>query len=219
MTKRNTNSPRGFENVTHMRFPGVGPYDIPQIAPMAESCRPERWIGINYLSRFKAPSIRQQLAVHFFLDDYQFSRVWTVPHQYIPALQGFSAVCSPDFSLYADMPLAMQIYNHYRKHWLGAYWQLYGVRVVPAIAWSTPDSYRWCYDGEPTHSTVAVSSVGSMGEKASRLLFISGYHEMVRRLQPAEVLFMGQVPGEVEQLAPITKMDPFTRKFDEMRGK
>ena len=56
--------------------------------------------------------------VHCFVDDYQFVRYWNAPDKYIPKLSKFAAVCAPDFSMYTDMPLAMQIYNHYRKHWL-----------------------------------------------------------------------------------------------------
>ena len=41
----------------------------------------------------------------------QFVRYWNSPDTYIPMLSKFSAICSPDFSTYTDMPLAMQIYN------------------------------------------------------------------------------------------------------------
>ena len=218
MPKHLINGPHSYENMAKMRFPGVGPYNIPQIAPETLFALPDQWIPINYLSQYNRPAALKQLAVHFFTDDYQFTRFWKTPHKYLPRLQSCGVVCSPDFSLYADMPLALQIYNHYRKHWLGAYWQLYGIRVIPTIAWSTPESYSWCFDGEPTNSIVAVSSVGCLANSANRTLFICGYEEMVRRLQPTKVIFMGQVSPEVQLLAPIIPIEPFTKKFDRMRG-
>ncbi|MCD7755750.1 MAG: DUF4417 domain-containing protein, partial [Firmicutes bacterium] len=120
------------------------------------------------------------------------------PDKYIPRLSQFAAVCSPDFSTYTDMPVAMQIYNHYRKHWLAAYWQQYGLAVYPTISWSTPESYAWCFDGEPVGSIVAVSSVGTQANKETKRLFLQGYEEMMKRLDPTFVIFYGNVPEECD---------------------
>lgn len=136
--------------------------------------------------------------IHCFVDDYQFIRYWNQPDRYILTLQKFKAVCSPDFSAYTDMPLAMQIYNHYRKHWLAAYWQMHGIVVYPTISWSTPDSYDWCFDGEPVGGIVAVSSVGTQKSKESKQLFLQGYEEMMKRLAPKWVIFYGKVPIECD---------------------
>ena len=55
-------------------------------------------------------------------------------------LREFRYVLSPDFSTYTEFPKAIQIYNHYRKHWVGAYLQEAGVNVIPTISLSTEDS-------------------------------------------------------------------------------
>lgn len=137
-----------------MNIQGVGMYDIPAIAP-AEYQEAEL-ISFNYAKSCKSPADK---AVHFFVDDYQFNRVWNCADDYISMLRKFKYVCTPDFSLYTDHPRAIQIYNHYRKHWCGAYWQAHGIKVVPTIGWSDEASFAWCFDGEPTDSVVAVSSI------------------------------------------------------------
>lgn len=129
---------------------------------------------------------------------FQFIRYWNTPDKYIPKLRQFRAVCAPDFSTYTDMPMAMQIYNHYRKHWLAAYWQLHGMTVYPTISWSTPESYAWCFDGEPVGGIVAVSSVGTQAGAESKRLFLHGYEEMMKRLSPIWVIFYGKVPEECD---------------------
>ena len=144
---------RNYENVQRMLFDGVGRYDIPEIEPT--QFNNAEFIGFNYAKSAKNP---ENKAVHFFLDDYQFTRVWTEPDRYISMLQRFKYVLTPDFSLYTDFPKSLQIYNHYRKHWLGAYWQMHGINVIPTICWSDRDSFEWCFDGEPTRSVVAVFS-------------------------------------------------------------
>lgn len=102
-----------FENLDKFAFPGVGKYGVPEIAPVTEYPAGE-FIPVNYHYTAKDPESKN---VHFFVDDYQFVRYWNTPDKYIPKLKTFGAVCAPDFSTYTDMPLAMQIYNHYRKHW------------------------------------------------------------------------------------------------------
>lgn len=121
-----------FENLDKFNFSGVGKYEIPQIDPETKYPGGE-FVGMNYALTEKFPESK---IMHCFVDDYQFIRYWNNPDKYLPVLSKFSAVCSPDFSTYTDMPLAMQIYNHYRKHWLAAYWQLNGITVYPTISWS-----------------------------------------------------------------------------------
>lgn len=187
---------------------GVGVYQIPQIqATHYNSCE---FIGFNYA---RSEKDKNNKGVHFFLDDYQFNRLWTNIDQYISLLSQFKYVLSPDFSMYTDFPKALQIYNHYRKHWIGAYLQEAGVNVIPTIAWSTPDSFEWCFDGEPKGGCVAVSSVGCMKSKKSKELFVLGYREMVKRLEPTQILFYGSVPDEC--IGNIVRVKQFSEKFKE----
>ncbi len=182
---------RNYENLNKAIFEGVGDYGIPAISPASYDV--ENWISFNYARTCDEP---EQHGIHFFIDDYQFNRVWTQPDSYLGMLRRFQAVLTPDFSTYTDFPKAVQVYNHYRKHWLGAYWQMNGIRVIPTISWSDRRSFEWCFDGEPEGYTVAVSSVGTQASKESRQLFLDGYNEMLSRLQPATIIMYGNVPDE-----------------------
>lgn len=181
---------RNYENLNKGIFPGAGRYDIPILRP--ELTTAENWISFNYAKGCDEPS---EHGVHFFVDDYQFNRIWAHPDNYLGMMARFDTVCTPDFSTYTDFPRIIQIYNHYRKHWLGAYWQAHGIKVIPTISWSTPDSFAWCFDGEPIGGAVAVSSVGTQASLESADLFMAGYNEMLRRLQPAQIIFYGKVPA------------------------
>ena len=184
-------SQRNYENVQKMMFDGVGEYGIPMIE--ATQYDGADFIGFNYAKSTKDPESK---AVHFFLDDYQFNRVWTDPDRYIEMLKRYKYVLTPDFSLYTDFPKALQIYNHYRKHWLGAYWQMFGINVIPTVCWSDQESFEWCFDGEPEQSVVAISAVGTQKSKESKKRFIDGYFEMTKRLKPTHIIFYGSVPEE-----------------------
>lgn len=199
-------SQRNYENAQRMLFDGIGQYEIPEIEPT--QFENAEFIGFNYAKSAKNPESK---AVHFFLDDYQFTRVWTDPDRYIPMLQRFKYVLTPDFSLYTDFPKPLQIYNHYRKHWLGAYWQMHSINVIPTICWSNQESFGWCFDGEPTHSVVAVSSVGTQNSKESKQRFFAGYMEMMKRLEPTQIIFYGNVPEECK--GNIVHIKQFSDKF------
>lgn len=199
-----------YENLTRFNFMGEGKYDIPII--YNEDVKPKNFIGFNFAKSCKNPS---ENCVHFFIDDYQFLRLWNRPDDYINLLSKFDCVCSPDFSTYTDFPKAIQIYNHYRKHWLAAYWQTHGIKVIPTICWSDESSFEWCFDGEPVGGTVAVSSVGTQNNKTAKKLFLNGYNEMMKRLEPETVIFYGTIPKEC--YGNIIKVKAFQEKFREAK--
>lgn len=200
-------SRRNYENLERRIFDGVGKYGIPQIEPTCFEGGCD-FIGFNFAASTKD---RETIGVHFFIDDYQFNRLWTNIDRYVDMLAQFRCVMTPDFSTYTDFPKAIQIYNHYRKHWVGAYLQEAGIEVIPTISWSTPDSFEWCFDGEPTHSAVAVSSVGATNSRAKKELFLTGYAAMMERLHPETILFYGKVPEECQ--GNIVKMPAFQERF------
>ena len=185
---------RNYENLQKRIFDGVGLYRIPALEPVQLETIPD-FIGFNYVRGCDEP---EGHGVHFFIDDYQFIRLWSNPDRYTDRLRQFDCVCTPDFSTYTDFPMVIQLYNHYRKHWLGAYWWEQGIKVIPTIGWSDRKSFRWCFDGEPVGGTVAISSVGTQKNRAAMELFRLGYAEMQKRLKPSKVLFWGCVPEGLE---------------------
>ena len=183
---------RNGHNLELGLFPLDGPLGIPKLVPAhLNDCIP--WIPFNCVMSDRQ---REAHGVHFFIDDYLFQRTWNDPWRYAHLLSGYQAVMTPDFSMFTDYPVAVQLYNHWRKHQLGAYWQRLGLTVIPSICWSDHDSYAWCFDGEPVGGTVAVSSVGTQKNPLARTLFLDGYSEMMRRLKPEKIIFFGDVPNE-----------------------
>lgn len=179
-------------------FPCVGEYGIPSIAPVQLDERLQ-WIRFNHALSLPQ-SERKNYGVHFFMDDYLFERAWRDPPRYALFLRDFAAVMSPDFSLFMDYPKAVQVYNHWRKHQLGAYWQNMGIRVIPSVSWADDASFAWCFDGEPTKSTIALSSVGTQKGKANKQAFLEGFIQMLDSLNPTKLIIFGTVPKECAEL-------------------
>lgn len=176
-------------NLGKAQYDGEGKYDIPLIEPEYELPEIDEWIGFNYVLSDDNPEGK---AVHFFIDDYQFERIFNNPDKYIEKLRNYSCVLSPDFSPYGDMPMATQIYNHYRKHWCGRYMQENGITVIPTIRASTDKrSYEWFLDGEPRNSIVAYSSMWANKNEEMYNSCKEEWQLMIDNLKPKKVLVYG----------------------------
>ena len=60
-----------YENLTKANFIGEGMYNIPSIEPT--NIKPGKYIGFNYAM---TADTQDDTCVHFFIDDYQFERIW-----------------------------------------------------------------------------------------------------------------------------------------------
>lgn len=185
---------RKMQNMENGIFDGVGKYNIPFIKPFPKEEFEEDTQWIDFHMATKSRTERGKIGVHFFVDDYQFERCWTSLNVYTRLLEQYKYVTSPDFSQYLDMPIAIRIYNHFRKHYLGAYWQSKGLKVIPTLGWTDVGSYDYCFDGEPKKSVVAISTQGNIKFPDLKQCFVSGYNELRNRLDPSLILIYGQLP-------------------------
>ena len=204
-----------MQNMENGVFQGVGKYNIPVINGLsADEFDPNtNWIDFHDTTKIK--DRRNDYSVYFFIDDYQFERCWSSLDMYTRLLMQYNYVMSPDFSLYLDMPKAIQIYNHYRKHYLAAYWQVNGIKVIPTIAWSDKSSFEFCFDGEPKNSVVAVSTVGILKDDVSKRIFLDGYNEMKERLNPSLIIQYGRLPPKFLGDDNVITIPPFYEKTKE----
>jgi len=162
-----------------------GFYDMPKIK--ACNVTPKDLIGFNYMLTSKD----KECGIHFFIDDYQFERIWNNVDDYIEKLGEYQCVLTPDFSLYTEMPMAMKIWNTYRSRLIGQVMQNNGLRVVPAVSWCEKETFQFCFDGLPHNATLAISTIGVKESKESMKIWKDGVDEMIQRLTPKKILVYG----------------------------
>lgn len=157
--------------------------------PVLQPCNyiPEDIIGFNYALTSK----NKDCGIHFYIDDYQFERVWTQPQLYLDKLSEYQCIFTPDFSLYTDMPVAMQIWNTYRSRLIGQIAQRMGILVIPTVSWCREDSFDFCFDGLPKRATLSISTIGIKKEDYNFGLWKAGMDEMIARLEPKTLLVYG----------------------------
>lgn len=105
------------------------------------------------------------------------------------------------------MPLAVQLFMHYKKHWLAAYWQAHGIHVIPTLCWCGEQSYDWCFDGEPRNAIVSISSHGTQSDPYEAECFAKHCRKALEVLQPSGILWYGKCPAEFDWN--VTKIKPF----------
>lgn len=177
-------------NLGKGQYAGDGKYDIPILAPVYELPEVKEWIGFNYVLSDDDPEGK---GVHFFIDDYQFERIWNNPEKYVEKLKQYAVVATPDFSPWGDMPLALQLYNHYRKHWVGAYLQEQGVTVIPTIRASSDErSLEWFLDGTPTDSIIILSSMWSKSDGTVDPMAEKIEQMIKEKLNPSKIFVYGR---------------------------
>lgn len=176
-------------NLSYAQYEGVGEYDIPEMLPVhIDNLKDIPLQGFNFALKEKRP---ETLGVHFFLHDYQFERVWKYPDRYVEVLKKFAFVLSPDFSPYADMPRALQIYNLYRNRWCGRYWQEHGIKVIPTLTMGDTDLFKVFFEGIPKHSTIAVSTMGE--GRWGKFKALLGWWDVIQyKLEPETILLYGK---------------------------
>ena len=177
-----------------------GFYDIPTIE-QEEIMIPKRLISYE---RIKNCCYETGDFVHFYIDDYKFdgkAGIWNTLKNGLENKRGFSldrlkgatGIITPDYSLYLDMPRAMQIWNVYRNRSIGHYLSSTGHYVIPNIRWTDENSYDYAFAGVKKGSIVAVGTHGCSKSRIDRYLFIKGFLEMIKRLEPKHIVIYGAI--------------------------
>lgn len=164
-------------------------WEIP-IIENVPNCIPEELVLFSEMKKAK----NHNAWVHFYTDDRRFKSIWTSPTKHVSQLRSFQGVISPDFSVYTDMPLPLQIYGVYKNHATACWLSAQGIPVIPNVRWAGTRSFDFCFNGLPHNSTVAVGTNGCLRNADDRIMFQTGLDEMCSRLSPHTILVYGPAP-------------------------
>jgi len=148
---------------------------------------PSDLIGFNYAKTLQ----EKKTGIHFYLDDYQFERLWNSPQKYIEILRQYECILSPDFSLYLDMPMPMKIWNTYRSRQISQFYQSQGITVIPAPSWAERDTFKFCFKGIEQGGTIAISTIGVKRDENAMKIWKEGMTECIKQCNPKAILLYG----------------------------
>ncbi|MGE4455176.1 MAG: DUF4417 domain-containing protein [Sphaerochaeta sp.] len=193
--------------ITRNHVSMINPWDIPILKRMPVPSFIN--LGVVSYDNTKPNDPSRNKIVHFFIDDYKFETTYTYPERCVPKLAQYTHVLTPDFSLYTDYPLTLQLMNTFKNRWCGAFWQELGLSVIPTITWASVESFDFCFKGVEKGSVVAISTNGCRACKKS---FLLGYKEMLRQIEPERVLCFGKPFKEMESNTIFINYSRFSHK-------
>ncbi len=168
-----------------------GKYEIPEIKTSEKL--PTELLPFSKANRSKT----FDRWICFYEHDERYNRLWNDPKRYLGMLKRFGGVISPDFSVYRDMPLAMQIFNIYKGRAIGAWLNANGIDVIPNVRWGDGRTFETACAGVEKHKTIAVGTHGCIRAKDDRLWFEEGLKYIVDRLEPTAIVVYGQAPEKL----------------------
>ncbi len=186
-------------------FQTIGKYDMPIIKKQnIDINKVDLWC---YTKTKLNDTENKNKTIHFFTYDWLFENVYDKPELAMQKLSQYYAVLTPEFSLYWDMPKALQIYSTFKNRWCGAYFQKFGLNVIPTICCAGENSYEFCFDGIEEGSVVAVSTYCREEYKDE---FIKSYNKMLEIIKPSGIICYGTPFDEMK--GNIKSIDPFDQK-------
>ena len=206
--------------LTRNEFKTVGKYEMPVIKKQKIDLEKiDLWC---YTKTKPNDEENKDKTIHFFTYDWLFESVYDKPEIAMEKLDQYYALLTPEFSLYWDMPRALQIYSTFKNRWCGAYWQKQGKLVIPSICCAGEESYDFCFDGIEEGSVVAISTYCREEYKAQ---IMKSYNKMLEVIKPSAVICYGEpfseMKGNIKAISPFNKeeliaqmgMENFMKKY------
>lgn len=171
---------------------------FPVMEPVKELPKVDEFIEFNRVLTFKGRP--GNTGVHFYIDDYQFERVWNRPWEWVERLKQFKCVIQTQFSSYADFPTPLKWYQCYRNQLMGAFWQKQGITVIPGPGFPSEDTWDIFLEGVPEGGWLATGTVGVVRYADARVRFVRGLRNLIDSKHPNGLLIYGVVTPEAKTM-------------------
>ena len=163
----------------------VGNIEMPVIRPT--DIVPQRLVCFSKIRK----ETDYNAVVHFYEHDYIIERIWKNPNKYLPQLQKFAGVILPDFSLYRDEPLIMQMNNIFRSRQVGAWLQDNGLPTIVNMRYGDERTYKLACLGVPHNSIIAIGTHGTMKNPLDRKILEDGLPYVFNCVSPHTLVVYG----------------------------
>lgn len=167
-------------------------------------------IRLTNFKNLKSIKNREKTIIGMFNYDEVLEATWNDPLKYVAKFYSCLGVASPDFSVFTNMNENEIKHNIFKSRWIGSIWQSAGINVIPTITWAYENTYDVCFSGLEKNSIVIVSTIGTTDNKN---VFLKGYEELKKRINPELVIVLGVLyPEMVGNFLVYSLDETFTQK-------
>ena len=93
---------------------------------------------------------------------------------------------------------AQNIWNCTRNRILSYLLQKNGFNTVPVASWCFESDFKWCFDGLPQKSSIAITSNGCSSSKYAMEIFIKGIEALYDHTKFSNLIVCGRPVKELE---------------------
>lgn len=206
----------GFQSYLTETANFVGEIKMPEIVQMKNEEIPKCLIPFSKIKNAK----NKRGYIHFYEHDKIFQNFIADVKNYIPLLSQYDGVITPDCTLAIGQISYLQMTNTYFNRAVGVFLQKHGISVIPTVRWSDESSFSFCFNGLPKNAIVAISTHGCIKSNIQKKLFRNGVIEMIKQLQPRDVIVYGYMPKSVfHDLEHQTKFHRYPNHFESTHRK
>ena len=156
--------------------------------------------SIVLFSKCKKEKDVKNKAVHFYEFDETFESCLSSKNKLskmIKIFRNYQSVILPDYSVYRDFPLAMQIFQMYKSRAVGNFLMQNGINVIPNVRWGDEKTYDFAFDGIEKYGVVAVGVLGGYRDNETKLWLEKGFLKMLEVLEPETILCYGKLSEDM----------------------
>lgn len=175
----------------------VGDFEMPKIEGTDQV--PDRLIRFSDAKSRKRDDLNAWVAP--YEHDVKLRPFWRNAFKYMDSLLEHPGIISRDFSMYRNMPFALQYWNCFRGRLLGSLYERCGGFCIPNVRPSDRRSYSYNFDGLPTEATISMGTLGAISTPEDEAIFTTYVDETVKRLRPKNIIVYGVAPDEVFRTA------------------
>lgn len=203
----------------------TGHLEIPLIKTPSEFIIPYKMIPFSERNKSK----NYEEFVCFYEHDIRFRDILTATKEQIDSIKKFKGIISPDFSLYYDMPLVLQMTNTYLNRQIGHYLQTQGIYVIPNVRWGDERSYTriiqneipFAFLGIEKHGIYSIGTYGCCKTTENKHHLREGLRSFIKEIEPKIILVYGAMPdsifGEFKKDVKFVHYDDWT-KMQHLQG-
>lgn len=137
--------------------------------------------------------------VHFYEEDYKFSKFKKNPEAYLSHLSKFPGVITPDASIGWCDSLKTQRKNAEFNTGCANLFEKHGLNCIRNVRYGDAKSYDFCFKNVPNNSILAIGTHGALRRADYRLVLQAGLDELCTIKSPHTLLIYGYTPKDIFQ--------------------
>lgn len=186
-----------------IKFKSNNKYEIPELLPdkicknipdnlEVDIVNKEKATGnlVKFSRRNYYKGDKSKAIICFYEWDENFDSFWYKTKEIAEELykDKWYSIITPNWSLFREDPIPLQLFNTFRSRYVGRYLQEIGFDVIPDVNFSDERSYDFCFLGIPENCKYISIQAQNLANKKDFKYFCKGFEKALEIIKPGNVI-------------------------------